>query len=145
MVVSCNISFTIAILVLPVGENPATGQNRAALLPLTSGASLVLPTPFFSDAGVSTNYLVNFQVDVSQQVNLGNFIPGTSTVEVRGLFNGWAGSVTPLTNDTVTTVPGEPGHPIWYGSYLVTNSPNGAEAYKYVIQARHALGFSQRR
>jgi hypothetical protein len=115
-------------------ENPATGQNRAALLPLTSGASLVLPTPFFSDAGAPTNYSVNFQVDVAQQVNLGNFIPGTSSVEVRGLFNGWTGGVTPLTNNTSITVPGEPGHPLWQGSYLVTNSPNGAEAFKYVIQ-----------
>jgi hypothetical protein len=115
-------------------ENPATGQNRAALLPLTSGASLVLPTAFFSDAGAPVANVVNFQVDISQQVNLGNFVPGTSSVEVRGLFNGWTGGATLLTNNTSITVPGEPGNPIWQGSYLVTNSPGGAEAFKYVIQ-----------
>ncbi|MGH7991744.1 MAG: hypothetical protein ACREDS_16330, partial [Limisphaerales bacterium] len=115
-------------------ENPATGQNRAALLPSTSGASLILPTPFFSDAGAPVTNVVNFQVDISQQVNLGNFVPGTSSVEVRGLFNGWAGGVTPLTNNTSLTVPGEPGNPVWQASYPVVGSPNGAEAFKYVIQ-----------
>jgi hypothetical protein len=114
-------------------ENPATGQNRCALLPTNSGASLVLPTPFFSDAGAPTNYLVTFQVDISQQVNLGNFVPGTSSVEVRGLFNGWTGGATPLTQSAIV-VSGEPAGSVWTGSYEVTNSPNGAEAFKYVIQ-----------
>jgi hypothetical protein len=114
-------------------ETPATGQNRIALLPVTSGASLVLPTPFFGDAGAPVVNTVTFQVDVSQQVNLGNFVPGTSSVEVRGLFNGWTGGVTLLTNSSAT-VPGEPGNPIWAGTYPVTNSPGGMEAFKYVIQ-----------
>ena len=114
-------------------ENTGTGQNRAALLPSSSGASLVLPTAFFSDAGAPVAELVNFQVDISQQVNLGNFVPGTSSVEVRGLFNGWTGGVTPLTQSAIT-VPGEPAGSVWTGSYLVTNSPGGAEAFKYVIQ-----------
>ncbi len=115
-------------------ENPATGQNRCALLPTNSGASLVLPTAFFSDAGAPVANVVNFQVDISQQINLGNFVPGTSSVEVRGSFNAYTGGATPLTNNTSITVPGEPGNPIWQGSYLVTNSPCGAEAFKYVIQ-----------
>jgi hypothetical protein len=114
-------------------ENPATGQNRAALLPSTSGASLVLPTAFFSDAGAPVTNLVNFQVDISQQVNLGNFVPGTSSVEVRGFFNSWTGGATPLTQSAIT-VPGEPAGSVWTGSYLVAGSPGGAEAFKYVIQ-----------
>jgi hypothetical protein len=114
-------------------ENTGTGQNRAALLPSTSGASLVLPTAFFSDSGAPVANLVNFQVDISQQVNLGTFVPGTSSVEVRGLFNGWTGGATPLTQSAIT-VPGEPAGSVWTGSYLVTNSPGGAEAFKYVIQ-----------
>src|ERR1700685_3114769 len=42
-------------------ENPATGQNRCALLSTNNGASLVLPTAFFSDAGAPVANVVNFQ------------------------------------------------------------------------------------
>ena len=108
---------------LPNGgwENVGTGQNRAALLPSTSGASLVLPTVYYgNDAGAPVVSTVNFQVDISQQVNLGNFVPGTSSVEVRGLFNGWTGGATPLTQSAIT-VPGEPAGSVWTGnSALVT-------------------------
>ena len=115
-------------------EKTTSGNNRCVLLPATSGASLVLPTPFFSDAGAAVTNEILFQVDIAQQVNLGTFIPGTSSVEVRGSFNGWAGSVTLLTNNTAITVSGEPGNPIWQGSYPVVGSPAAQEDFKYVIQ-----------
>jgi hypothetical protein len=42
-------------------ESPAHGgNNRNAHLPATSGASLVLPTAFFSDAGTTVTNLVKF-------------------------------------------------------------------------------------
>ncbi len=115
-------------------ENTADGQNRAALLPASSGASLVLPTVYFSDAGAPVTQDVKFQVDVSEQVVLGNFVPGTSSVEVRGTFNSWAGGANPLVNDTSTTVPGEPGFPLWTNSITTSYSPNAQMAFKYVIQ-----------
>ncbi len=113
-------------------ENTADGQNRAAKL-LSGGQSLVLPTAFFSDDGAPVVMTVNFQVDVSEQVLLNNFTPGTSSVEVRGTFNGWTGGANPLTNSSAT-VPGEPGNPIWANAVSVTNSPGAAMAFKYVIQ-----------
>ena len=120
----------------PGWENTASGQNRCALLPTNSGASLVLPTAFYSDDGAPVANNVNFQVDVAQQVALGNFTPGTSYVEVRGLFNGWTGGVTLLTNDPTILRTNQYGvtSNVWVGSYLVTNSPGGAEAFKYVLQ-----------
>src|SRR6185369_2822965 len=80
-------------------ENPASGQNRTALLPTTSGASIVLPTPFFADAGAAVNVNIRFQMDVSQQIALGNFHPLTDQAVVRGNFNGWSGTSFALTND----------------------------------------------
>src|SRR5580693_3870805 len=44
-------------------ENTADGNNRAALLPASSGASLVLPTVYFSDAGAPVAQNVVFHVD----------------------------------------------------------------------------------
>jgi hypothetical protein len=118
-------------------EGLATGQNRVALLPSTSGGSLVLTTPFFNDAGTPVANNVNFQVDVSQQIALGNFVPGTSSVEVRGLFNSWSGGVNVLTADPTILRTNQFGlvtSNVWVGTVSVSASPNGVEAFKYVIQ-----------
>ena len=117
-------------------ENPATANNRAALLPSTSGASLVLPTAFFADAGTPVANNVTFQVDVSQQIALGNFTPGTSYVEVRGLLNGWSGGVDLLTNDLSILRTNQFGlvtSNVWVGTFSVSASPGGAENFKFVI------------
>lgn len=119
-------------------ESLPTGQNRDALLPSASGASLVLPTAFFADAGSPVANNVIFQVDVSQQIALGNFVnDGSSYVEVRGLFNGWTGGVDILTNDPSILVTNQFGlvtSNVWVGTFSVSASPGGAEAYKYVLQ-----------
>lgn len=117
-------------------ESLPTGQNRCAKLPSTSGASLVLPTPFFNDAGAIVTNDVTFQVDVSQQIALGNFTPGTDYVVVRGLFNGWAGNADALTNDTSILRTNQYGlvtTNVWVGTFPVTNSPAGMEEFKFVI------------
>ncbi|MCB9367209.1 MAG: T9SS type A sorting domain-containing protein [Calditrichaeota bacterium] len=50
--------------------------------------------------------MVTFQVDMSVQVALGNFTPGTDMLVVRGSFNGWGGNDNELTlsGDVYTTV-----------------------------------------
>jgi hypothetical protein len=62
-------------------------NNRQWGLPTANGGSVVLPAYFFSDAAPTgltpVNDTVSFQVDMTQQTTLGNFIPGTSTVYVR--------------------------------------------------------------
>jgi len=118
-------------------ESTDSGQNRIALLPATSGASLVLSTPFFGDDGAAVTNEVTFQVDVSQQIVLGVFTPGTSSIEVRGSFNGWAGGVDEATNDTSIVVTNQNGivtSNVWVGTFPVVASPEAAENYKYVIQ-----------
>jgi hypothetical protein len=118
-------------------ESPASGQNRIALLPATSGASLVLPTPFFSDDGAAVTNEITFQVDVSQQIALGAFTNGTSSVELRGLLNGWTGGVDELTNDPYILVTNQFGlvtSNVWVGTFPVVASPAASEGFKYVIQ-----------
>jgi hypothetical protein len=118
-------------------ENLPTGQNRAALLPSTSGASLVLPTAFFADAGTPVANNVTFQVDVSQQIALGNFIPGTSSVEVRGsgVPNTWSGGNTLTLDPTIyrTNQFGLVTTNIYTGTFSISGSPGGAEEFKFVI------------
>jgi hypothetical protein len=68
-----------------VGPTTAT-----EVLPLTQwNVNTTWPTP--------TNY-ATFQVDMSAQVALGNFIPGTGTITVSGDFEGWDSGL-PLTNN----------------------------------------------
>jgi hypothetical protein len=117
-------------------ETLASGYNRWAKLPTNSGALIAPPTPYFSDAGPLVTNEVTFQVDVSQQIQLGNFIPGTSYIVVRGLFNGWAGDSVTLTNDLNIVRTNEYGlmtTNVWDGTFPITNSPAGIEEYKFVI------------
>lgn len=117
-------------------ETPATSQNRAVLLPTTSGASIVLPTAFFNDAGAPVTNNVTFQEDVSQQIALGNFNPATDQAVVRGIFNGWSGTSFALTNDPNILRTNQYGlvtSNVWVGTFPITGSPGGAEAFKYVL------------
>jgi hypothetical protein len=117
-------------------ESLASSYNRWYLLPTNSGASLMLPTPYFADEGAIVTNEVTFQVDVSQQIQLGNFVPGTTYVVVRGLLNGWSGNSQALTNDlniVRTNQYGLATTNVWVGTFPVTNSPAGIEEYKYVI------------
>jgi len=117
-------------------ESPATGQNRAVRLPATSGASLVLPTAFFADAGTPETNDIEFQVDVSQQIALNNFNPATDQVVVRGNFNGWSGTALALTNNPNIARTNQFGlvtSNVWVGTFPITGSPGSAEAFKFVL------------
>ena len=73
-------------------ESTASWDNRAAQLPTASGASLALPTPYYGDVGPGQVINVTFQVDMSEEIQLGHFTPRVDQVDVRGSFNGWANS-----------------------------------------------------
>jgi hypothetical protein len=108
-------------------ESTASWDNRAAKLPATSGASLVLPTPYYGDVGPGQVINVEFQVDMAEQVQIGAFIPGTSQVDVRGSFNGWGNAGDYLTNDPsilVTNAGGIITHDVYTGTFPITT---GAE------------------
>ncbi len=113
-------------------ENTATTHNRAARLPATDGASLVLPTPYFSDAGPAQTNAVTFRVDMAQQIRNGAFNPGTHTVGARGSFNGF-GSFT-LTNDPAilrTNLSYGTTSNVYVGTFPVAASPNAAQEFKF--------------
>jgi hypothetical protein len=117
-------------------ETVADFNNRAARLPLTSGASLVLPTPFFGDAGPKVTNDFTFQVDMSQQIHLGNFTNnGAQIVEVRGNFNGWIGGANLLTNDPTILRTNQFGlvtSNVFVGTVSVSASTNATMDYKFV-------------
>jgi hypothetical protein len=117
------------------------GNNRLFVLPATSGQSVVLPTVFFADQGVElgdgvTN-LVTFQVDMAQQINEGNFTPGSSTVEVQGLLNGWSNTEGILSPDPTilrTNANGLVSSNVYVGTFpTVASSPGQNSDYKFVI------------
>lgn len=121
-------------------EVPANnGDNRAALLPTTSGASLVLPVEYFSDAAYNVNPVANnatFRVDMAQQIAIGAFDPNTMQVEVQGQFEGWT------TGDTLTNDPsilrtnqfGVVTSNVYVGTFLLAGSPGQIQEFKYFIQ-----------
>jgi hypothetical protein len=118
-------------------EGTADFNNRAARLPSVSGASLVLPTPFYGDSGAPVTNNVTFQVDMSQQINLNNFTNGGGQiVEVRGNFNSWTGGANLLTNDPSILRTNQFGlvtSNVYTGVVSVGASPNAAMDYKFVF------------
>jgi len=90
-------------------ESPSDGNNRCATLPVTSGASLLLPAAFFDDAGPVESNSISFQVDMAEQLHLGNF--NTSyPVYAFGSFGGWATTPLPLTNNPALNVTNAQGY-----------------------------------
>jgi hypothetical protein len=89
-------------------ETTASYDNRAAELPLTSGAIVNLPTPYYGDVGPGQVINVTFQVDMSEEIELGHFVPGTSQLDVRGSFNGWGNAGDYLTNNPAIVVTNYP-------------------------------------
>lgn len=68
---------------------------------------------------------VNFGVDMSTQIGLGTFVPGTDHVSARGTFNVWNELI--LTNDSGSATPN-----VYRGTAVDTTNPNpGVETYKY--------------
>ena len=120
-------------------ESPAYngGNNRIARLPATSGASLVLPTPFFADAGGAVTNNVTFQVDVSEQIVLGTFTNGISYAQVNGIFNGWGAPGFVLTNNpniVTTNANNILTTNVWQGTFPVAASQNANMDFKYTVQ-----------
>ena len=118
-------------------ETCADGNNRAANLPTTSGASVTVPTAFYGDSGAPTTNEITFQVDMSQQINLGLFTNGSSTVVVSGWFNGWPGgaSTNVLTwtpTILVTNQYGLVSSNVYVGTFAVAASPGATVPFKFV-------------
>ena len=115
-------------------ESPADGgKNRAVALPSTSGAALVLPTVFFSDAGAPVASSVTFQVDMAQQINLGFFDPATDFVAVRGDFNGF-GNLDMMVNDPTILRTNQFGlvtSNVYVATLSINASPNASETFKF--------------
>jgi hypothetical protein len=130
-------------------------DNRVTLLPAGSGQlSLVLPVQFFSDQGPNlaspqiTVANVWFQVDMSQQIALGNFNPAVDTVQVNGSLGsgnnfGFGQGSTPsgniLTNDPTILSTNQFGlvSSNVYVGYLaspIAGSPGQNGQFKYIIQ-----------
>jgi hypothetical protein len=116
-------------------ENTADGDNRCAQLP-AGGGSLLLPAPFFNDAGSTIDAQVTFQVNMAEQIRIGNFNAANNTVEVHGSFNGWGSGATLTNIPTIltTNANGVVSSNVYVGTFEATGSTNGTEEYKYVIQ-----------
>jgi hypothetical protein len=116
-------------------ESLPTGNNRAARLPSASGGKIAPSTCYFNDNADEFVTRITFQVDLSQQINLGNFHPGTDYVVVRGTFNHWSGDFT-LDNDPTILTTNQYGlvSSNVYVTTLDVGAASGAmQEYKFVL------------
>ena len=120
-------------------------NNRTWGLPNASGGRLVLPTYYFGDL-VPTNQTpvtnsIQFQVDVTQQITLGNFVPGTDHVFARGSFNNWGNDNTATSPFPLTNNPAAANTNLYTGVFLgptyaeggEIDNPGSPEHFKYYI------------
>jgi len=75
-------------------------------------------------AGSASAAVINWTLNMNVQIGLGNFVPGTDQVVVRGYFNGWGG-----TNPTLT----DPDNDGIYTGSFDQGAFAGPYEYKYVI------------
>jgi hypothetical protein len=117
-------------------ESIPKGNNRLATLPTTNGASLILPKVYFGDVTSTPISLdVTFQVDMAQQINIGTFTPGVSTVYPKGTFNSW-GTFDGMTNAPAilrTNQYGMVTSNVYVGVYTISGSPGQTMDYKFYI------------
>ena len=94
-------------------------------------ADQTLPVVYFSDVPYSKIVVTNnvtFEVDMSVQMDVGNFNTNTETIQIHGDYNGW-GSGTVMTNNPNSSNPD-----IFSAVIEYTGAPNAQRYYKYTIQ-----------
>src|ERR1035438_9622231 len=107
---------------IDTGGNWESVNNRVWGLPTASGGSLVLPTYYFNDTpptGLTpvTNS-ITFQVDMTQQIALGNFVPGTDHAYARGSFNDWGNDATATSPFSLTNNPAATNTNLYTGVFV---------------------------
>jgi len=122
--------------VIQAGAVFESSHNRLATLPSASGGSVIIPPAYYNDVPTAPfTCAVTVQVDLAQQVNVGAFIPGTSVVDTRGGFNGWA-TVDAMTNDPTILRTNQFGlvtSNVYVFTYDVAGSPGQTFDYKHHI------------
>ncbi|MGA2656113.1 MAG: hypothetical protein ABSH34_01210 [Verrucomicrobiota bacterium] len=109
-------------------ESPTStqGGNRTATLPATGG-TLVLPVVYFNDLSPSTpTNNVTFQVDMTEQVFLGDFDPTIGDVFCPGAFEGWVATGFLLTNNFAGS-----NTNLYSGTYPVVADVGAGVQYKF--------------
>lgn len=103
---------------------PGGAQNRELALAATNQT---LPVVYFNNlTNVPPSVDVTFQVDMTTQIALGNFVDGVNSVTAAGEFNGWNAVTFVLTND--------PGDPMVYKNTTTISAGTGSSvAWQYVI------------
>jgi hypothetical protein len=102
--------------------------NRAFIL---ASSAQTLPPAYFNDQWGGTVSLT-LRVDMTPQILVGNFIPGSDTIEARGSWDGWSSGVT-LTNNPTSATSNIYSQTLAIGS----PAPGGLGAYKF-----HHYGYS---
>ena len=102
---------------------PGGAQNRTFTLADTNQA---LPSVYFNNITNVTSVVghVTFQIDLSVQIQLGNFDPSSGSVSVAGdVINNWSTSASQLNQD-----PDSPN--VWKGTFDIKGAPGSTVAYK---------------
>lgn len=107
-----------------VGPGGPTGNRTFTV----ADTDQTLPVVYFNNvtSGTTVSSDVTFQVNMSVQVEMGNFDPTSGTVSLTGEFNGWSPSAFDLARST-----SEPD--LWMGTVRLTGAPDSSIGYKFVM------------
>lgn len=107
-----------------VGPGGANGNRTFTL----ADTDQTLPVVFFNNVtgGTTVSTDVTFQINMSVQVALGSFDPGSGTVSVAGEFNGWSASDFALTQSVSDL-------DLWVGTRTLTGAADSTVSYKFVM------------
>ena len=111
----------------------ADNDNYCLLLP-GAGGSITAPLVTWSDDGAPVDNNITFQVDMSEQINVGNFNPSSDSVYIQGNYLGWSDN-SQLTNDPsiiVTNSQGLVTSNVYVGTFPFQLASNAQSEFKYV-------------
>jgi hypothetical protein len=105
------------------GVGPGGAQNRAFNL---SATAQTLPVVYFNNQSAPPGVVaVTFQVNLSIQEAIGNFIPASHTVEAHGSFDNWGPGISLSPSPTNAS--------IYQGTVNIDGSAGAAYEHKFVI------------
>lgn len=113
-------------------SHTANGNNGCIQIP-ANGSALTVPLVSWDDGGPAMTNSVTFQVDMAEQLHLGNF-DTSMNVYCQGGFEGWNDNFQ-LTNNPSLNVTNGQGFVTslpYQGTYVFTNATNAEWEYKFV-------------
>jgi hypothetical protein len=112
----------------PASTNQDGGGNGGGNRWFINSSNRTLPVVYFNDVPLYVSNNITFEVDMTTQIQSGNFSTSNNTVEIHGDFNGWGYGQTMTNNPAAST------SNVFSTAISYVDVPGAEHFFIYVIQ-----------